>query len=92
MSVTPQTTPQRTVFRLDRKAPPATVARQGQAQRPGYPPDALRARVRSQQGRPTAHVLRMLADCFTALGGCLPVAIVDELAGGITAERAIELG
>jgi hypothetical protein len=89
MSVTAQTTPHRTAFRPGRKAPPATVARPGQAQHPGYPPDTLRARAR-QQGRPTVHVPRMQADCFTALGGCLPVATLDELAGGITAGRAIE--
>jgi hypothetical protein len=67
MSVTPQTTPQRTVFGPGRKAPPTAVARQGQAQHRSNPREALRARARSQQGRPTAHLQRMLADCFTAL-------------------------
>jgi hypothetical protein len=89
--MTPQTTPQRTAFGPGRKAPRATLARQEHAQRPGYPPDTLRARAR-QHRRPTAHAPRMLADCFTTLGACLPVATLDELAGGITAGRAIELG
>lgn len=89
MSVTAQTS----VFGPGRTAPPATVGRQVPAQRRDYyPRDALRARARSHQARPRVHLQRMLADFFTALGGCLSLATLDEFAGGIPAGRALRRG
>jgi len=51
----------------------------------------LRALARDQQGRPTAHVQRMLRNCLTPLGVRLSTATLHRLAVDITAGRPVEL-
>jgi hypothetical protein len=91
MSATVQPTARTTARRPGGWAPRAIVVRQVKQQRRGYAQAVLRALARSQQGRPTAQVQRMLRDCLTPLGVRLSAATLHELAVDITAGRPVEL-
>jgi hypothetical protein len=91
MSTTTQRTPRTTVLHPGRPAARAIAACQVHAHRRSYTRVVLRALARSQQGRPTAQVQRMLRNCFTTRGVRVTAATLHELAGGITAGRAVEL-
>jgi hypothetical protein len=68
-----------------------SVARQIKDHRRGYARGVLRALARTQQGRPTAQVHRVLRDSLTPLGIRLPAATLHHLAADLTAGRPVEL-
>lgn len=58
----------------------------------GQQPQAvLRALARSQRGRPTPQIQRVLRDALSPLGVRLSPAVLQELAAGIAAGRPVEL-
>jgi hypothetical protein len=65
--------------------------RQVQQQRRGYAQAVLRALARSQRGRPTRQIQRVLRDALSPLGVRLPPAALQDLAAGIAAGRPVEL-
>ena len=67
------------------------MSRQVKQQRRGYAQAVLRALTRSQRGRPTAQVQRMLRDSLSPLGVRLSPAALQELAADIAAGRPVEL-
>jgi hypothetical protein len=69
----------------------ASMSRQVQQQRRGYAQAVLRALARSQRGRPTPQIQRVLRDALSPLGVRLPPAALQELAAGIAAGRPVEL-
>ena len=71
--------------------PRASISRQVQQQRRGYAQAVLRALARSQRGRPTPQIQRVLRDALSPLGVRLPPAALQELAKGIAAGRPVEL-
>jgi hypothetical protein len=71
--------------------PRASISRQVQQQRRGYAQAVLRALARSQRGRPTPQVQRVLRDALSPLGVRLSPAVLQELAAGIAAGRPVEL-
>lgn len=78
---------------VGRPRPPSrpNVARQVRNQRRGYAHRVLAALARTQQGRPSAQVQRVLGDSLTPLGIRLPAAALHRLAADITAGRPVEL-
>jgi hypothetical protein len=84
------TTTQTTALRLD-TGRTGDRGRQVTQQRRGYTRVVLHALARSQQGRPTAQVQRMLRNCLTPLGLRLSTATLHKLAVDITAGRPVEL-
>ena len=68
-----------------------SMSRQVKQQRRGYAQAVLRALARSQRGRPTAQVQRMLRDSLSPLGVRLSPAALHELAADIAAGRPVEL-
>ena len=71
--------------------PRASISRQVQQQRRGYAQAVLRALARSQRGRPTPQIQRVLRDALSPLGVRLSPAALQELAAGIAAGRPVEL-
>ena len=71
--------------------PRASISRQVQQQRRGYAQAVLRALARSQRGRPTPQIQRVLRDALSPLGVRLPPAMLQDLAAGIAAGRPVEL-
>ena len=69
----------------------ASISRQAKQQRRGYAQAVLRALTRSQRGRPTPQIQRVLRDALSPLGVRLPPAVLQELAAGIAAGRPVEL-
>jgi hypothetical protein len=69
----------------------ACVSRQVKQQRRGYAQAVLRALARSQRGRPTAQVQRVLRDSLSPLGVRLSPTALRDLAAGIAAGRPVEL-
>ena len=69
----------------------ASMSRQVQQQRRGYAQAVLRALARSQRGRPTPQIQRVLRDALSPLGVRLPPAALQELAADIAAGRPVEL-
>ena len=69
----------------------ASISSQVKQQRRGYAQAVLRALARSQRGRPTPQVQRVLRDALSPLGVRLSPAALQELAAGITAGRPVEL-
>jgi hypothetical protein len=69
----------------------ASISRQVKQQRRGYAQAVLRALARSQRGRPTPQVQRVLRDALSPLGVRLSPAALQELAAGIAAGRPVEL-
>jgi hypothetical protein len=69
----------------------ASVARQVNSQRSRYAGAVLRSLARSQQGRPTAHIQRLLRNSLTPLGVRLPSAKLHQLATDIAAGRPVTL-
>jgi hypothetical protein len=70
---------------------PASMNRQVKQQRRGYAQAVLRALARSQRGRPTAQVQRVLRDSLSPLGVRLSPTALRDLAAGIAAGRPVEL-
>ena len=68
-----------------------SMSRQVKQQRRGYAQAVLRALARSQLGRPTAQVQRMLRDSLSPLGVRLSPGTLHELAADIAAGRPVEL-
>jgi len=68
-----------------------SVARQIKDQRRGYARAVLQALARTQHGRPTTQVQRVLRESLTPLGVRLSTARVHQLATDITAGRPVEL-
>ena len=71
--------------------PRASMSRQVKQQRRGYAQAVLRAIARSQRGRPTRQIQRVMRDALSPLGVRLPPAVPQELAAGIAAGRPVEL-
>jgi hypothetical protein len=71
--------------------PRASMSRQVKQQRRGYAQAVLRALARSQRGRPTPQIQRVLRDALSPLGMRLPPAVLQELAANIAAGRPVEL-
>jgi hypothetical protein len=71
--------------------PRASMSRQVKQQRRGYAQAVLRALARSQRGRPTPQIQRVLRDALSPLGVRLSPAMLQELAAGIAAGRPVEL-
>jgi len=69
----------------------ASMSRQVKQQRRGYAQAVLRALARSQRGRPTAQVHRVLRDSLSPLGVRLSPTALRDLAAGIAAGRPVEL-
>jgi hypothetical protein len=69
----------------------ASVARQVNSQRSRYAGAVLRSLARSQQGRPTAHIQRLLRNSLTPLGVRLSSANLHQLATDIAAGRPVTL-
>ena len=69
----------------------ASISRQVKQQRRGYAQTVLRALARSQRGRPTPQIQRVLRDALSPLGFRLTPAALQELAAGIAAGRPVEL-
>ena len=69
----------------------ASMSRQVKQQRRGYAQAVLRARARSQRGRSTPQIRRVLRDALSPLGVRLSPAVLQELAAGIAAGRPVEL-
>ena len=69
----------------------ANMSRQVKQQRRGYAQAVLRALARSQRGRPTPQIQRVLRDALSPLGVRLSPAVLQELAAGIAAGRPVEL-
>ena len=69
----------------------ASMSRQVKQQRRGYAQAVLRALARSQRGRPTPQIQRVLRDALSPLGVRLPPAVLQELAEAIAAGRPVEL-
>jgi hypothetical protein len=69
----------------------ASVARQVNRQRGRYAGAVLRSLARSQQGRPTAHIQRLLRNSLTPLGVRLSSAKLHQLATDIAAGRPVAL-
>ena len=69
----------------------ASMSRQVKQQRRGYAQAVLRALARSQRGRPTPQIQRVLRDALSPLGVRLSPAVLQELAAGIAAGRPVEL-
>jgi hypothetical protein len=69
----------------------ASMSRQVKQQRRGYAQAVLRALARSQRGRPTAQVQRVLRDSLSPLGVRLSPTALRDLAAGIAAGRPVEL-
>jgi hypothetical protein len=69
----------------------ASMGRQVKQQRRGYAQAVLRALARSQRGRPTAQVQRVLRDSLSPLGVRLSPTALQELAAGIAAGQPVEL-
>jgi hypothetical protein len=69
----------------------ASISRQVKQQRRGYAQAVLRALARSQRGRPTPQIQRVLRDALSPLGVRLSPATLQELAAGIAAGRPVEL-
>jgi hypothetical protein len=67
------------------------ISRQVKLQRRGHAQAVLRALARSQRGRPTAQVQRVLRESLSPLGVRLSPAALHELAADITAGRPVEL-
>ena len=65
--------------------------RQVKQQRRGYAQAVLRALARSQRGRPTAQVQRVLRDSLSPLGVRPSPTALRDLAAGIAAGRPVEL-
>lgn len=78
---------------VGRPRPPSrpNVAQQVRDQRRGYAHRVLAALARTQQGRPSAQVRRVLGDSLTPLGIRLPAATLHRLAADITAGRPVDL-
>ncbi len=68
-----------------------SVARQIKDQRRGYARAVLQALARTQHGRPTTQVQRVLRESLTPLGVRLSTARVHQLATDIAAGRPVEL-
>ncbi len=68
-----------------------SVARQIKDQRRSYARAVLQALARTQHGRPTAQVQRVLRESLTPLGVRLSTARLHQLATDITAGRPVEL-
>ena len=77
--------------RADSAPAPARVARQITDQRRGYARAVLQALARTQHGRPTAQVQRVLRESLTPLGVRLSTARLHQLATDIAAGRPVEL-
>ena len=71
--------------------PRASMRSQVKQQRRGYAQAVLRALARSQRGRSTPQIRRVLRDALSPLGVRLPPAVLQELAAGIAAGRPVEL-
>jgi hypothetical protein len=69
----------------------ASVATQIKSQRLVYARAVVRALARTQQGRPTVQVQRVLRESLTPLGVRLPNATLHQLAADIAAGRPAEL-
>ena len=69
----------------------ASMSRQVKQQRRGYAQAVLRALARSQRGRPTPQIQRVLRDALSPLGVRLSPTVLRELASGIAAGRPVEL-
>ena len=69
----------------------ASVARQVNRQRGRYAGAVLRSLARSQQGRPTAPIQRLLRNSLTPLGVRLSSAKLHQLATDIAAGRPVAL-
>jgi hypothetical protein len=69
----------------------ARMSRQVKQHRRGYAQAVLRALARSQRGRPTAQIQRVLRESLSPLGVRLSPAAPHELAADITAGRPVEL-
>jgi len=68
-----------------------SVARQIKDQRRGYARAVLQALARTQHGRPTTQVQRVLRESLTPLGVRLSTARLHQLATDIAAGRPVEL-
>ena len=68
-----------------------SVASQIKHQRSLYARAVLRGLARTQQGRPTVQVHRVLREALTPLGVRLPAATLRQLAADITAGRPVDL-
>jgi len=68
-----------------------SVARQIKDQRRGYARAVLQALARTQHGRPTAQVQRVLRESLTPLGVRLSTARLHQLATDIAVGRPVEL-
>ncbi len=68
-----------------------SVARQIKDQRRGYARAVLQALARTQHGRPTTQIQRVLRESLTPLGVRLSTARLHQLATDITAGRPVEL-
>jgi len=71
--------------------PRVSMSRQVKQQRREYAQAVLRALARSQRGRPTRQIQRVLRDALSPLGVRLSPAALQELAAGIAAGRPVEL-
>jgi hypothetical protein len=69
----------------------ARMNRQVKQQRRGYAQAVLRALARSQRGRPTAQVQRVLRESLSPLGVRLSPAALQDLAADIATGRPVEL-
>ena len=68
----------------------ASMSRQVKQQRRGYAQAVLGALARSQRGRPTPQIQRVLRDALSPLGVRLPPAALQDLAADIAAGRPVE--
>ncbi len=68
-----------------------SVARQIKDQRRGYARAVLQALARTQHGRPTTQIQRVLRESLTPLGVRLSTARLHQLATDIAAGRPVEL-
>ena len=73
------------------RSPHRRVASQIEQQRRLYARAVLRALARTQQGRPTAQVQRVLREALAPIGVRLPAATLHQLAADITAGRPVDL-
>jgi hypothetical protein len=67
------------------------VASQIKQQRRSYARAVLRSLARTQHGRPTVQVHRVLREALGSLGVRLPAATLHQLAADITAGRPVDL-
>ncbi len=72
-------------------SPHRSVASQIKRQRRLYARAVLRSLARTQQGRPTVQVQRVLREALTPIGVRLPAATLHQLAADITAGRPADL-